>query len=68
MIQFVTAGGQTTRTETFEHIFVPTLLAASGRGAEALAALSNYERRNASGTREEEDYSTFRDRLSGWLG
>jgi hypothetical protein len=33
MVQFVIDGGQTTRTETFEHIFVPTLLAASGQGA-----------------------------------
>ena len=40
---FVSEGGQTRRDETFERIFVPTLLVASGRTAEAPAALADYQ-------------------------
>lgn len=67
MLEFVRGGGQTTRSETWEYMFVPTLLAASGRRAEARAALAEYQERVPPGSDEEMEYSGFRDRLSGWL-
>jgi hypothetical protein len=65
--QFVTEG-RGTSVESFEHIFVPALLAASGRTAEARAALVEYQKRITPGSEEEKGYSMFRDRLSGSLG
>jgi hypothetical protein len=67
MVQFVRGGGQSTRDERFEYIFVPTLLAASGRSPEARAAIADYQKRIPPGSDEEKEYSRFRDRLSGWL-
>jgi len=39
VVAFLASGGQNSRDREFEYIFVPTLLAASGRHAEARAAL-----------------------------
>jgi hypothetical protein len=65
MLQFVRDGRQITRVDMFEYLFVPTLLAVSGRTGEARAALSDYGARIRPD--DDEEYSKFRDRLNGWL-
>ncbi|MGH3495386.1 MAG: hypothetical protein ACRDQ1_19435, partial [Sciscionella sp.] len=45
MIEFVEGGGQTTRDEMFEAIFVPVAMAASGRTGEAADAIDRYRAR-----------------------
>jgi len=68
MLRFLRDGGQTTRDDMFEAMFVPVLLAASDRRPEARAALDTYRRRNNPGTDEEREYAVFGDRLTSWLG
>jgi hypothetical protein len=58
--------GPTTRDDMFEYLFVPALLAATGRTAEAHAALEDYHTRTKRGP-EQKEYSAFRDRLNDWL-
>ena len=67
IVKFVRDGGQTTRDEIFEYIFVPTLLAASGRTADARAALGQYRKRLRPGSDEEAEYFQFLERLESWL-
>jgi len=66
MLRFVSEGGQTTRDDMFEALFIPTLLAASGRSSEAKAALESYRAR-ATHDAEQKQFGVFADRLTARL-
>jgi len=67
VVAFLASGGQNSRDREFEYIFVPTLLAASGRHAEARAALADYRQRPKTDPAEEAPYAHFADKLTSWL-
>lgn len=67
VIAFITNGELTNRDPESGYMLVPALLAASGREAEARAALAAYRRRPQSGPSDEEDYARFAAQLSSWL-
>jgi len=67
VIEFITDGEQTTRDQEFGYMFVPALLAASGRHAEARTALADFLRRPKPGPADEEEYARFAARLYSWL-
>jgi hypothetical protein len=67
VVAFLAGGGQNNRDREFEYIFVPVLLAASGRHAEARAALAEYRRRPKTDPAEEAPYTHFADELTSWL-
>jgi hypothetical protein len=64
---FIANGEQANRDREFEYMFVPALLAASGRHTAARTALADYSRRPKSGPRDDDDYARFDARLSSWL-
>jgi len=67
MLAFIADGGQSNRTVEFEYMFVPALLAASGRHDEARAALIDFGQRTKSYPDEDAEYRRFGDDLSSWL-
>jgi hypothetical protein len=67
VVAFLASGGQNSRDREFEYIFVPVLLAASGRHAEARAALADYRQRPKTDPAEDAPYASFADRLTSWL-
>lgn len=67
VIAFIADGEQANRDREFEYLFVPALLASSGRHAEARAALADFRRRPKSGPADEQEYDRFAHRLSAWL-
>jgi hypothetical protein len=67
VVAFLASGGQNSRDREFEYIFVPTLLAASGRHSEARAALADYRQRPKTDPAEDATYASFADKLTSWL-
>ncbi|MHB1571688.1 MAG: hypothetical protein ACYC0H_21130 [Solirubrobacteraceae bacterium] len=69
MAQFVRSGGQTSRIESSEYLFVPALLAADGRKAEALQALATYGSRTRSDLDGfwRDEFEKFAQQLTAWL-
>jgi hypothetical protein len=63
MIMFVQDGGQTTRDEMFEAIFVPVAMSAGGRDADARAAIDRY-RSTLSHADERHEYEAFVSRFA----
>lgn len=62
MIRFVQDGGQTTRHMTFEAMFVPVAMSASGRTADAAEAIDRYRSR-MSRDEDRREYEAFTARL-----
>jgi hypothetical protein len=67
VIEFIADGGQTDRSPEFEYLFVPALLASTGRYASARAALAEFEGRPKSGPPDDAEYTRFAAALSSWL-
>lgn len=69
MAQFVRSGGQTSRIESFEYFFVPSLFAANGRRTEALEALASYAPCAHSDSQLfwPDEFTTFAQQLTAWL-
>jgi hypothetical protein len=67
VLAFIAEGEQTSRDPEFEYVFVPALLAASGRCDDARAALRDYRERPKSSPAEEEQYQRFADDLGAWI-
>jgi hypothetical protein len=67
VIEFIAGGGQADRSPEFEYLFVPALLASTGRYAAARAALAEFGRRPKSGPPDEAEYARFAAALSSWL-
>jgi hypothetical protein len=67
VVAFITGGHQTNRDPEFEYLFVPTLLAASGRDEDARAALDGYRQRPKFSPGDEDEFERFAAELSAWL-
>jgi hypothetical protein len=66
-VAFIADGEQMNRSPEFEYLFVPALLAASGRHVDARTALATFRLRPKSGRPDEEEYARFEVGLSSWL-
>jgi hypothetical protein len=67
MVAFLAGGGQVDRDEEFGFMFIPALLAASGRGARAGAALAEFRQRPRQHVEDQESYDHFARQLVAWL-